>query len=73
MINVYGRTGNDRDDGFLNDPDLSSRIVEVNGGEHYRKFYRAINLENRQHYWFTQGGDLYDEPRQLRFGLKLEL
>ncbi len=71
VINVYGRTGNDRDDGFLNDPDLSSRIVEVNGGEHYRKFYRAINLENRQHYWFTERGDIYATPRQIRFGLKM--
>jgi hypothetical protein len=71
VINVYGRTGNDRDDGFLTDPDLSSRIVEANGGEQYRQFYEAINLDNRQHYWFTERGDIYATPRQIRFGVKV--
>ena len=69
-INVYGRTGDDQDDGFLSDPDLSGQIVAANGGQTYEALYRAINLEHRQHYWFTQGGDIYDEPRQLRLGLK---
>ncbi len=71
VINVYGRTGNDRDDGFLTDPDLSSRIVEANGGEQYRQFYEAINLDNRQHYWFTERGDIYATPRQIRFGVRV--
>jgi len=73
VINVYQRTGTDQDDGFLTNPDLSSQIVEASGGQLYTEMYRAINLANRQHYWADQGGDIYGEPRQIRFGLKLSL
>lgn len=73
VINVYPRTGNAQDDGFLSDPELSGKITDASGGERYEELYRQINLINRQHYWFTEGGDLYGEPRQLRFGLKFEL
>ena len=71
VINVYSRTGNDADDGFLTDPELSQRIVETNGGEPYQQLYQAINLANRQHYCTTEGGaDIYGEPRQFRFGVQ---
>ena len=70
VINVYWRTGNDSDDGFLTDDELSSKIVEANGGLQYRELYEFVNLANRQHYWFAQGGDIYGEPRQLRFGIR---
>jgi hypothetical protein len=70
VINVYGRTGNAKDDGFLTDPTLSEKIVEASGGLQYQQLYEAVNIANRQHYWFSEGGDIYDEPRQLRFGLK---
>lgn len=73
VINVYGRTGNAKDDGFLTDPELSQKIVEANGGLEYQQLYEAINVANRQNYWFSEGGDIYDEPRQLRFGLKFGL
>ena len=74
VINVYSRTGNDADDGFLTDPELSQQIVETNGGEPYQQLYQAINLANRQHYWATEGGgDIYGKPRQLRFGVQLGL
>lgn len=73
VTSVYNRTGNAEDDGFLSDPELSGKIVEASGGQQYRQLYQQINLINRQHYWFTEGGDLYGEPRQLRFGLKFEL
>ena len=72
-INVYGRTGNAGDDGFLTDPQLSGQIVEASGGDTYEELYRAINLDHRQHYWFTEGGDLYGAPRQVRFGLQFDL
>ncbi len=72
VINVYGRTGNDKDDGFLTNPDLSQQIVEASGGLQYQQFYEAINLLNRQHYWSTEGGDIYDSPRQIRFGLQFD-
>jgi hypothetical protein len=73
VINVYDRTGNAEDDGFLTNPDLSSQIVAASGGETYVQLYEAINLENRQHYWYDQGGDLFGEPRQIRFGLKFSM
>ncbi|MCC7262077.1 MAG: TonB-dependent receptor [Candidatus Latescibacteria bacterium] len=73
VINVYGRTGNAKDDGFLTNPELSEKIVEANGGLEYQQLYEAINVANRQNYWFSEGGDIYDEPRQLRFGLKFGL
>ena len=72
VINVYGRTGNDKDDGFLTNPDLSQQIVEASGGWEYQQLYEAINLLNRQHYWSTEGGDIYDAPRQIRFGLQFD-
>ena len=71
VVDVYGRTGDDRDDGFLSDPELSGQIVAANGGEEYQELYEAINLDHRQHYWFTEGGDIYSEPRQIRLGVRL--
>jgi len=72
-INVYQRTGNAQDDGFLTNPDMSSQIVEASGGLTYTQLYQAVNIANRQHYWRYQGGDIYGEPRQIRFGLKFSM
>jgi hypothetical protein len=71
VINVYRRTGNTSDDGFLNSPELSQQIVAARG-EDYVDMFEKINLQNRQHYWTNQGGDLFDEPRQVRIGLSLD-
>ena len=71
-LNVYNRTGTDTDDGFLTDPALSQQIVEASGGLQYVQLYEAINLVNRQAYWDNEGGDIYDEPRQIRFGLQFD-
>ena len=73
VINVYSRTGSAEDDGFLTNPDLSSQIVAASGGSTYQQLYEAINLANRQHYWATEGGDIFGAPRQIRFGIKLGL
>ena len=70
-VNVYQRTGNTTDDGFLTNADLSTEIISASGGLSYQQLYQAINLANRQHYWFNEGGDLLDEPRQIRFGIEL--
>lgn len=73
VINVYGRTGNAEDDGFLTNPDLSNSIINAPGrGDAYVAMYRAANLGDRQHYWRNQGGDLLGAPRQIRFGVRLE-
>lgn len=71
VLNVYQRTGSTTDDGFLTNPSLSSEIVQASGGLTYQQLYQAINLANRQSYWINEGGDLYDEPRQIRFGIRL--
>jgi outer membrane receptor protein involved in Fe transport len=71
VINVYGRTGNADDDGFLTNPDLSGNIV-AGQGPGYVALYKDANLANRQHYWRNQGGDLLGAPRQIRFGVRIE-
>ncbi len=72
VLNVYNRTGSDKDDGFLTNPELSQQIVEASGGQQYAQLYEAINLANRQAYWSNEGGDIYDAPRQIRFGLQFD-
>jgi outer membrane receptor protein involved in Fe transport len=72
VINVYRRSGNAFDDGFLSNPDLSGPIVASNG-QGYVDLYRSINLVNGRHYRNTTGNNLYGTPRQIRFGLRLEL
>lgn len=72
VINVYRRTGNAFDDGFLSNPDLSSAIVASNGPG-YEELYRNANLKDGQHYRNTTGNDLFGTPRQIRFGMRVEL
>jgi outer membrane receptor protein involved in Fe transport len=72
VINVYRRTGNAEDDGWLSNPDLSGTVVAARG-QGYVDLYRAINLANGTHYFVTTGNDLWGTPRQIRFGMKLEL
>jgi hypothetical protein len=74
--NVYLRTGNAYEDGFLTNPNLGGKIPDQPGrGQLYADLYRAINLENRQHVWRFNGTvqDLFGTPRQLRLGARLEL
>lgn len=74
VVNVYYRTGNAYDDGFLTNPELSGTFIEQ-FGQKYIELYKAINLENRQHQWRFNGilQDLFGPPRQLRAGVKIEL
>ena len=69
VINVYSRSGNAYDDGFLTDPALSSEIVAANG-QNYVDLYKNVNLENRQHYMGDFGQDVYGAPRIVRMGLE---
>jgi len=74
VINVYRRTGNAEDDGFLTNPTLSAAIIAAPGrGENYVELYRAINLAHGTHYLIVMGNELFGPPRQIRFGMKLEL
>ena len=71
IINVYYRTGNAYDDGFFADPDLSALIVASQPPQ-YTDMYKAINLQDRQHQWRTNGTDLFSTPRQIRLGVRFE-
>lgn len=78
VLNVYSRSGNANDDGFLSNPALSQAII-AGQGPRYVPLYQAINNQNRQHYWQDQlgsvadvtGGDLYGTPRQVRVGVSV--
>lgn len=72
VLNVYRRTGNSFDDGYLGNPDLSRGAVE-NLGSGYVELYENANLKNGRHYRNTTGNELWGTPRQLRFGLKMEI
>ena len=69
-INVYQRTGNAEDDGYLSDPNYSQTAINANNGQQYIDMYTAINLVNGQSYWYRVG-DLYGTPRQIFFGIKI--
>ena len=68
VINVYSRSGNAYDDGFLTDPALSSEIVAANG-QTYVDLYRNVNLENRQHYMSDFGFDVFATPQIVKMGV----
>ena len=78
ILNVYGRTGSANDDGYLTDPLLSQATIDSKGPQ-YEELYRAVNLAHRQHFWNTQGvsvagaDDLFGQPRQIRFGVRVDL
>jgi len=72
VINVYDHTGNGYDDGFLNSPAAEGVISGARFTERFVDLYNAINLENRQHYLRQKGYDIFDSPRQLRFGVLID-
>jgi len=69
VTQVYPVTGNANDDGWLQNP----LAANYNSIPNYIAFYEAINNQNR---WgsFTNGlGELYENPRQIRVGVRAEL
>lgn len=72
VINVYYRTGNAYDDGWLSDPVASGTTVATYG-QTYVDLYKVINLENNQHQFRQNGFVNFGSPRQIRIGAKLEL
>jgi len=70
VINVYSRSGNAYDDGFLTDPALSTEIVAANGQD-YVDLYRNINLENRKHYMGDFGLDVFATPQIVKMGVSV--
>jgi len=70
VINVYSRSGNAYDDGFLTDPALSTEIVAANGQD-YVDLYRNVNLENRQHFMSDFGLDVFSTPQIVKMGVSV--
>ena len=70
IINVYNRTGDAYDDGFLSDPALSSLIIEGRGPE-YVEMYQKINLANRNHWLNDHGFDLFGIPQEIKTGIQV--
>ena len=70
VINVYSRSGNAYDDGFLTDPALSSQLVAANGAT-YVELYENVNLANRQHYTADFGQDLFGTPTTVKMGVSV--
>jgi hypothetical protein len=68
VINVYARTGDGYDDGFLSTPELSATLLE-NQVDLYTELYEVVNLQHRNHYNDDTGLDLYAAPRQVKFGI----
>ena len=69
VINVYDKTGNAYDDGFLNSPEGQDIIANPRYSERFADLYRTINYENREAATNIYGFDLFGEPRQLRAGV----
>ncbi|MDD9880322.1 MAG: TonB-dependent receptor [Candidatus Marinimicrobia bacterium] len=70
IINVYNRTGDPYDDGFLSDPALSSLIIQGRGPE-YVEMYRKINLANRNHWLNDHEFDMFGIPREIKTGIQV--
>ncbi len=72
VINVYNASGLADDDGFYNNSNLEQRQSRLNTyGEAWLEQYKAINIVNGQSYWDAIGQQLYGNPRQIFFGIKL--
>lgn len=70
---VYWRTGTANEDGSFDLYPGSKQFFIENLGEEFFMLYDLINLQHRQHYQLQQGGDLFGRPREVRFGLQIEL
>jgi outer membrane receptor protein involved in Fe transport len=70
VINVYQATGSAHDDGYLADPDYSGTYVN-NYGEGYVQLYNAINRDNGAAFSEWTATELFSNPRQILFGIKL--
>ena len=69
-INVYPTTGTPNDDSWFSSP-YENR--DFSGIPNYESFYRDINLRNRWAYSLFSGNDMYGAPRQIQFGMKVEM
>ena len=71
VINVYYRTGNAYDDGWLSDPTASGKTV-ASFGQLYQQLYQVMNLQDGQNQLRQNGFLNFGMPRQVRVGAKIE-
>ena len=71
VINVFYRTGNAYDDGWLSNPVNSGKTVEQYGAP-YVALYQVMNLQNDQNQIRTNGFSNFGTPRQVRVGARIE-
>ncbi len=69
VINVYNKTGNAYDDGFLASSDAQTIIAKSRYTQRFADLYRALNLGNREAAISQKGYDMFGTPRQLRAGV----
>lgn len=69
VLNVYDKTGNAYNDGFLESKDGQQIIAGSRYTERFADLYRAINYGNRQAANSVYGYDLFGLPRQMRLGV----
>jgi len=67
--NVFLRTGTATDDGVMSNPNFSGKLLATYG-QAYADLYNAINLDYQGGY--GGAGNLYNPPRQIRLGVRLE-
>ena len=63
VINVYDRTGNGYDDGFLNSAPGQTETSQ------FRDLYSNLNLGNQQAAETVMNLNMFSAPRQLRAGV----
>lgn len=72
-INVYSRTGSSTDDGFINNFNSAKLEAAINNyGTEFVDFYKDVNIKNGEAWRTVIGTELWDTPRQVRLGLKLQ-
>jgi outer membrane receptor protein involved in Fe transport len=72
-INVFDRTGNAYDDGWLTSADDSAPYVaRPDLGQRYVALHERLNLANGFNYTEDTGNLLFGQPRQIRLGVRLE-
>ena len=67
---VYWRTGVTSTDGSFGISSGTREFLE-SLGEEFILLYEQINIGHRQEYQWSQGGDLFGRPREIRFGLQI--
>ncbi len=69
VTNIYWRTGNADDDGFI--ALFPQKFLDENPDIFL--LYQQINLRHRQNYVVVGGGDVFGRPREIRFGIQISL